>query len=238
MSSSDTSEAALKEEVLKDPSIILDDPEVLQALLTEHENEHGGKVVDLRGVLTSRLEKRLDQLEDTHRNVIAAAYENLAGTNQVHRAILSLLDATDFETFLYALEHDVANILAVDVIRLCLESDKANGGEPIGPDGPLKEVVVALPPTGVAAYVTGGRNNPARQVTLRSASEAKDSIFGDASVDVESEAILRLDLGAKKLPGLVAFGSTDPKRFTSDQGTDLLSFFAHALERILRHWIV
>ncbi|MEE9452957.1 MAG: DUF484 family protein [Paracoccaceae bacterium] len=229
--------AELKDEILKDPSVILDDPDVMRALLDQHDQAQGENVVDLRGIFVERLETRLDRLEDTHRTVIANAYENLAGTNQIHRAILALLDVDDFDGFLHALEHDVANILAVDVIRLCLESDKAEGGEAIGPDGPLKEIVVALPPQGVAAYVTGGRNNPARQITLRAANDAKDSIFGAAAIDVRSEAILRLDLGSEKLPGMVAFGATDAKRFSTDQGTDLLSFFAHALERILRHWV-
>jgi uncharacterized protein YigA (DUF484 family) len=226
----------LKGEILKDPALILDDPEVMRALLNSDDEAKGGNVVDLRGAFVTRLEERLNKLEDTHRTVIAAAYENLAGTNQIHRAILALLDADSFEDFLQAMKKDVANILAVDVIRLCLESDKADGGNAIGPDGPLKETVIALPVTGVSAYITGGRNRATRPVTLRTASEAKDAIFGPAN-SVQSEAVLRLDLGSGNLPGLVAFGSTDPKRFSADQGTELLFFFAQILERILRRWV-
>ncbi len=51
----------------------------------------GHNVVDLRGIAMERLEERLDRLEDTHRSVIAAAYDNLAGTNSIHRAVLRLL---------------------------------------------------------------------------------------------------------------------------------------------------
>ncbi len=228
--------ANLKDEIVRDPSVILDDPDLMRALLAA-QDETQGNVVDLRGVFVERLESRLDKLEDTHRTVVAAAYENLAGTNQIHRAILSLLDAESFGEFLQVLDHDVANILGVDAIRLCLESFKAEGGEPIGPDGPLKDVIVALPEKGVAAYITGGRNNPARQVTLRPASDAKGSVYGDAAIDVQSEAVLRLDLGQTQMPGMVAFGAADPKRFAPDQGTDLLAFFAQALERILRRWV-
>ena len=71
-------------------------------------NSAGRNVVDLRSVLVDRLEERLDRLEDTHREVLAAAYENVAGTNQVHRACLALLEAEDFAGFLKALTHDVA----------------------------------------------------------------------------------------------------------------------------------
>ena len=226
----------LKGEILKDPALILDDPEVMRALLNSDDDAKGNNVVDLRGAFVSRLEERLVKLEDTHRTVIAAAYENLAGTNQIHRAILALLDAETFEDFLAAMKKDVANILAVDVIRLCLESDKADGGTAIGPEGPLKSTVIALPANGVSAYITGGRSTAARQVTLRLASDAKDAIFGPSNV-VQSEAVLRIDLGAGNLPGLVAFGSHDAKRFSADQGTELLAFFAETLERIMRRWV-
>lgn len=229
--------SALKGEILKDPAVILDDPEVMRALLKSNDDAKGDNVVDLRGAFVTRLEDRLERLEDTHRTVIAAAYENLSGTNQIHRAVLALLDADSFEGFLQALSHDVANILGVDVIRLCLESDKADGGKSIGPDGPLKDIVVALPANGVAAYITLGRSAAPRQVTLRSATEAKGSVFGEASVDVTSEAILRLDLGTQSLPGMIAFGSSEGTRFSSEQATDLLVFFTKTVERILRRWV-
>lgn len=228
--------SALKSEILKDPSVILDDQDVMRALLGGADSG-GGKVVDLRSVFVARLEERLDRLEDTHKSVIAAAYENLAGTNQIHRAVLALLSATDFESFLHILRHDVANILGVDVIRLCLESDSAEGGDPIGPEGPLKTSVVAVPPTGIAAYITDGRATAPRPVTLRPVSSAKESIFGEQAADIQTEALLKLNLGTDHLPGMLAFGSTDERRFSADQGTDLLSFFAQALERILRRWV-
>ena len=56
------------------------------------------------------------------RSVIAAAYENLAGTNQVHRAILQMLDPLSFEDFLKTMAGDVAQTLRVDCVRLVLES--------------------------------------------------------------------------------------------------------------------
>lgn len=229
--------AALKGEILKDPAVILDDIEVMRALLQSDDDAKGGNVVDLRGAFVSRLEERLERLEDTHRTVIAAAFENLSGTNQVHRAVLALLEADSFEAFLQALSHDVANILGVDVIRLCLESEKADGGTSIGPDGPLKDIVVALPQNGVAAYITLGRSAAPRQVTLRTATDAKGSVFGDASVDVVTEAILRLDLGSQSLPGMIAFGSAEANRFSTDQATDLLVFLTKTVERILRRWV-
>src|SRR6056297_2928421 len=111
-----------RERVLQDPDIILDDRDVMRALITANDRQMGGNIVDMRGIAMERMETRLDRLEDTHRSVIAAAYENLAGTNQVHRAILSLLDPVAFEPFLRNLGAEVSDILRVDAVRLVLES--------------------------------------------------------------------------------------------------------------------
>ena len=76
----------LRERILADPALILEDRELMRALLAADRSAFGRNVVDLRGVLVDRLEERLDRLEDTHREVLAAAYDNVAGMNQVHRA--------------------------------------------------------------------------------------------------------------------------------------------------------
>ena len=107
----------------------------MRALLQADRSAQGRNVVDLRGVLVDRLEERLDRLEDTHREVLAAAYENVAGMNQVHRACLALLEPADFAGFLQVLTRDVAPILGVEVIRLGLEAPAAAPGAGLGPDG-------------------------------------------------------------------------------------------------------
>jgi uncharacterized protein YigA (DUF484 family) len=207
----------------------------MRALLKADRSAQGRNVVDLRGVLVDRLEERLDRLEDTHREVLAAAYENVAGTNQVHRACLVLLEPADFAGFLQVLTRDVAPILAVEVIRLGLEAPTAEPGASLGPDGPCRGVVVALPEGGVDSYVTQGRGLGARRVTLRQLAKASSDLYGGEADAVRSEALLRLDLGGA--PGLLAFGATDPQRFHPEQGTDLLAFFGGVVERSLRRWL-
>src|SRR5210317_1014397 len=107
-------EESLREAIISRPDAILDDKDVMNALVAANEKAMGANIIDMRGIAMERLEARLDRLEDTHRSVIAAAYENLAGTNQIHRAILRMLDPTEFETFLRDLGGEVAEILRVD----------------------------------------------------------------------------------------------------------------------------
>ena len=221
----------LRTRILQEPDVILEDPDVMRALIAANDRTTGGNIVDLRGVAMERLEARLQRLEETHRSVIAAAYENLAGMTQVHRAILSFLEPLNFEEFLDCLETELPQILRVGRVRLVLESHEAD--EPgLGDLG----VALKIVPSGfVTEYMGHGR--PLRRVTLRRADGNASLIYGQDAGWVRSEACLFLDFGDGRLPGMLAFASDDARHFTSAQGTDLLDFVGGVFERAMRRWL-
>jgi uncharacterized protein YigA (DUF484 family) len=219
--------------VLSNPDMILEDRDLMRVIIAANERQLGSNIVDMRGIAMERLETRLDRLEDTHRSVIAAAYENLAGTNQVHRAILKLLDHAAFEPFLQCLGGDVAEILRVDRLRLVLESPEARSADVAAPEQ-VSEVLTIVRPGFIEGYLTGGRDLPQRQVTLRQVAPGSEKVFGADADWIRSEALLKLDLGTGRLPGLLAMGAEDPHQFRTNQGTDLLSFFTGVFERTMR----
>ena len=221
----------LREKIIANPDVLLEDADVMRALVGVNADQAKGNIVDLRSVAMERLEARFDRLEDTHRNVIAAAYDNLAGTNQIHRAILRMLDASTFERFLSDLSGEVADILRVDAVRLVLESNLQDSHKSAG-------AAVAIMPEGfVEGYVTLGRNMPARQITLRGFHKVGGSLYGARAEYIKSEACLKVDLGPDRLPALLVMGSEDPLQFTPQQGTDLLTFFVGVFERVVRRWL-
>ncbi|MCX7287806.1 MAG: DUF484 family protein [Rhodobacterales bacterium] len=229
-------EPELRDLILSEPERFLDDRDVMNALVSANERTMGSNIVDLRGIAMQRLETRLDRLEDTHRSVIAAAYENLAGTNQVHRAILRLLDPATFEDFVTALSGDVARTLRVDVVRLVLETVQEDGGS----DPALRRLgdVLQVGPRGmVSSYMTNGRSVASRPVILRAVTPLAATVYGPKSEDVRSEAVMKLDFGKGRLPAMLVFGSEDPHQFKSLHGTDLLAFFAGVFERMMRRWL-
>lgn len=227
-------EQDLRDRLIAAPESILEDQDVMRALIAANERAMGSNIVDLRGIAMERLETRLDRLEDTHRSVIAAAYENLAGTNQVHRAILQMLDPLTFEEFLQSLGTDVMQTLRVDCVRLVLESVQ-NADDPALRK--LGEVLYVAEPGFVADYISGGRNVSLRPVTLRQVVPESDALYGERAGWIRSEALMRLDFGKGRLPGMLVMGAEDPHHFKPTQGTDLLAFFAGVFERTMRRWL-
>lgn len=225
MTSNNTMDAGLRARLIAQPETILQDRDLMRALITGKEADVAGNVVDLRSVAMDRLEMRLDRLEETHRHVIAAAYENLAGTNQVHRAILRMLDPADFGSFLSNLDDEVAAILRVDQVRLVLEV-AANHEFDLGPEN---QALLLAQPRFIQSYLRG-----APDVTLRPVQDLR--VYGDGS-GLGSEACMLLDLGPGMMPAMLLIGAKDPQHYTPSHGTDLLKFFAGVFERSLRRWL-
>lgn len=228
MSSHPLADPRIRESFLSDPGPILEDADLMQALAAAADGRRGANVVDMRAIAMGRLEERLGRLEETHRTVIAAAYENLAGTNMIHRAILDLLEPRSLEAFAAALAGPVCGALRVNAVRVILESDTGAGAPAAHPD------IVALAEPGYASlYAATGRGGAPRRVTLRRVEGGSAAIYGPDVPAVGSEACLTLDLGPGRLPGLLVLGAADPQQFAPGQGTDLLAFFAGVFERAL-----
>lgn len=224
-----------RDRLMAAPEVILEDREMMQALVAANDRAMGANIIDLRGIAMQRLESRLERLEDTHRHVIAAAYENLAGMNAIHRAVVALLEPLRFEAFLAALANDVAPILRVDALRMVIETAEP---EPSPALERLSDLILVTEPGFVAHAVTGGKNAPLRPVTLRAAHPATaDRLYGERSDWIRSEALLTLDFGPGRLPGLLALGAEDPHQFRPAQGTDLLAFFGAVFERTMRRFL-
>ena len=222
----------LREQILENSDAILSDPDVMRALVAANESAMGGNVVDLRGIAMGRLEDRLLRLEDTHQSVISAAYENLAGTNQIHRAVLAFLSPTDFEGFLQCLNHDVADILRIGRVRLILESHDTEMDTGLAA---VSDVLSIAAPGFCEDYA--GRGKTPRLVSLRPVDQTGELVYGAAAEWAASEAVILLDFGDGRLPGMLLLASDDPEQFQPNQGTDLLSFLGGVFERVMQRWL-
>ena len=229
-------DAAQAEKILRDfitenPRIVLDAPDVMRALLASHDETLGQNIVDLRSVAMQRLEAQLGRLEETNRSVIAAAYDNLAGTQQIHRALLKIMEPTDFGGFLTMIGTEMVDILRIDYACLIVETQNQSPDPNLAPLGPF---VKPAPSGFVANYLS---QNLVEKVTLRRVTEPNIFVYPEAIGPMGSEACLQLDFGAGTLPGLLILAAKDAEQFSHAQGTDLLTFFATIFERALRRWL-
>ena len=178
-----------------------------------------------------RLEAQLGRLEETNRSVIAAAYDNLAGTQQIHRALLKIMEPTDFGGFLTMIGTEMVDILRIDYACLILETQNQSPNPSLAQLGP----VVKPAPLGFVARLPvpklGGKSDPAHGHGPRC------FCLSARWTPVGSEACLQLDFGAGTLPGLLILAAKDAEQFSPAQGTDLLTFFATIFERALRRWL-
>ncbi|EBA18496.1 hypothetical protein RSK20926_12274 [Roseobacter sp. SK209-2-6] len=226
-------DTSLRDAILAEPDALLEDQGLMKVLVAASERAMGSNIIDMRGIAMDRMEARLDRLEDVYRSVVATAYENLTGTKQIHRAVLRLLEPTDFESFLEALKSDLAEKLNVEVIALVLESAQDGSGSAAAK---RDDVLKLVGPGFTESYAMSERGSD-KQVTLRQLQGGSPTIYGDKAEWIRSEACLRLDLGEGRLPGLLVLGSEDPHQFTPQHGVDLLTFFAGVFERSMRRWL-
>ena len=212
-----------RDKLLADPGAILTDRDLMRALVAAREAEVGDNVIDIRGRAMEALESRLDRLETQHESVIAAAFDNQSGTAVIHRAVIGLLESADLAELVDSLQSDIAPLLRIETLRLVVEPDPAIPG--------LPEDAVLVPEGAIGRIVAAGRRTPrGDDIVLRPASPVTQLMHGRA---IASEALLPIDLGARRPRAMLLMGSADKGRFMPAHGTDLLRFFAQVFRLVL-----
>lgn len=212
-----------RDRLLADPGVILGDRDLMRALIAAREAEVGDNVIDIRGRAMEVLETRLDRLESQHESVIAAAFDNQSGTAVIHRAVIGLLESADLAELVDSLQSDIAPLLRIETLRLVVEPDPAIPG--------LPEDTVVVPEGAIGRIIAAGRRIPrGDDIVLRPASPITQPLHGRS---VASEAMLPIDLGARRPRAMLLMGSGDRTRFMPVHGTDLLRFFAQVFRLVM-----
>ncbi|MEM9710003.1 MAG: DUF484 family protein [Pseudomonadota bacterium] len=224
----------LRQQLLDAPDVILEDEDLMRALIAADSAADGANVVDLRDVAMDRLERRLLRLEETHHSVISAAYDNLTGTHQIHQAVLALIEHQEFDEFIRSLATEVTDHLRVAKIHLVLESADPGANDALDEVG---DVVRTVEPGFVDAYMGNLPDFEPSKVVLRRVVPGEGQLYGPSAHWVASEACLRLDIGLSRYPAMLVLGTDDPYQFSPSQGADLMAFFGGAFERLMRRWL-
>lgn len=207
------------------PDFLIRHPDLLRAL-TPVESRRGETVADFQRFVAARLQGELARVADGHAAFAAASRATLVQQRRIHRTVLALLAARSPAQLVEAATVDLALDLEVDAVVLGLEAD------PAAPFALRADGLRLWPRGRVESWLPHGR-----EVLVLANGTADRALFGAAAPLVRSLALLRLDLGDDRPPGLLALGAREAGRFNPGQGTDLLTFLSRALSLCLATWL-
>lgn len=222
--SEDEQAKQVKNFLKQNPDFLIKNPELFNVLIPPNRST-GEDVVDFQNMMIEKIKSNLEDLQYNQGNLIDTSRNNLTTQVQVHEASLSLFDAKDITHLAHIVTHDWADMLHIDVIRICFEED-----HPIAPPA-LKEIAI-LPENCVAESL--GRDDI---IQLRGDVDVSINIFGPAKSLIKAEALIRIPDTKYNPPGILAFGSRDADMFYPGQGTELLRFLGKSFHKCLILWM-
>lgn len=224
--SSELSAEQVKSFLLADPAFVMNDPDLVAALVPPT-IATGDNVVDLQRIMIEKLQTQVRQLRDIQAELIDAASLNALTRDRVLGAVLKLMEAKSFEDLIAFITDPsgLAATLDLDSVALAVEGRA---------DAP------GLGVRGLRILEAGGTDKAIgtdRQHQLRSDIAPNPGLYGPAAPHVRSEALVRLTFSKSTPPGLLALGSAHPEQFQPTQAADLLEFLGGVVERAVRIWL-
>lgn len=210
--------SAVRESILAEPDRLREDQSLLQALglKLDHAN-----VVEFGPAALTRLEAARTREMTARQEIEAVARANFAAQAQTHAMAVDLLEARNNSDLARRVNEGARNRFGVACGSICIES-AANAPVPFGwrtvPPGLLDMLM--------------GASGLARMGPCAGAAE----LFGEASLDVKSAAIVRMAIWSPARTAVLAFGSSDADGFTPDMGAELVAFLARVVERTAERW--
>ena len=223
----------IRKKVLSNPKIILEDIEIMKALVDTHESGIGSNVIDLRSVVMSQLEAKIQKTEATNKSIVAAAYENITGYELIHKAVLTILEAQNFTELELQFSRNIQSILKIAHIHIMIEQNDTE--YKILKESPYISIVK---PKEVVKYLNTTNNDYEKDIIMRGTVNPNKKIYGEKANNIKSEALINLNLGKKTSGALLIMGSTNVSQFEPRQRTELLSFLGAVLERVIRGWSI
>ncbi len=155
--------------LLDHPEFFDQNTDLLRAL-TPVQQFPDSEVIDLQQFVVGRLRNDVSKLQTAQGQIIDASRANLRAQSEVHEAVLAILAADSFERMINTITSDLADLLRLDVVSLCVE---AANNDPLGRVG--KSAVYVLPVGAV------DRIMDEHAFMLRNQAPPDDAVFGPAT---------------------------------------------------------
>lgn len=208
-----------------------DNPDFLQEnpaacdLLHPPSTVSGKGLADFQTYMIERLKADKEEAIESTREIVENARSNMNNQQRVHKAVLRLLEAQNFDDFIHCITIDLSPLLDVDISVLVVEAN--------GTDIPhIQQNGIRILPEGT---IDGWMNG--KSILLQDDISGIEAIYGGGATLVRSQILLRVDISMDTPPAILAFGSRDPNMFTEGQATDQILFLARVIERCFRSWL-
>lgn len=176
-------------------------------------------MVDFGPIALSKASEAHRRESGERRRLEGVARANYAAQAQTHAAVIDLLEAVSLSDLAGRLDQLARIRFGLAAGTIAVED----------PD---------LIPDGWVALVDGqvdlilGAHKLARLGHCPTAA----GLFGALAPEIGSAAILRLSMWTPERRGVIAFGAADPSAFSSEMGTELVTFLARVVERAAERW--
>ena len=215
----------IRDYLIAHPNFLAENLDLL-ADLRPTSRHNGNNILDMNQIAARQLGAEVKRLNQQHEALLAVGRANQAAQKNVHDAVLAVMTARNFEHFIHIITKDLAQVMDVDMVTLCVEAVADQSTK-----APMRGVYV-LPAGCVDALL--GTGGPA---LLNAVSMGDPLVFGPGANLVRSQALIRLAPSKGSPPGLLALGSRDENKFHPGQRSELLQFLCRLLERLIRTWL-
>ncbi|HVA13240.1 MAG TPA: DUF484 family protein [Stellaceae bacterium] len=209
----------------RNPDFLIEHPELL-AVLTPPELDRGERVVDMQHFMLQHQRNEIARLKTQNKSLVATTRATLMGQARVHGAVLAIIGAQSFEQLIQIVITDLATLLDADVVTIAVERQG-------GPRARMPHHGIEIIEPGTVAEFLGSERDVAFQTDIHG--DAR--LFGAGAGLVRSAALVRLPVGRSAPAGMLCVGTRKPGKFQAGQGTELLSFLAHALGITIAAWL-
>lgn len=204
--------------LMQNPDFVRQDGELLNCIAAQ---PHVGNVVAIADLARERMMRETRAARSRFSAIVETARANYEAQVRVQEAIIAVLDARDPADLNDRLSGHVAFALAADACVIAVSETCASdqGLDKIG--GAIERLVPIEQPV-----VLGPIDRP------------RAWLYGDQGGLLRSEALARLEFGPQRRLAILALSSCDIEAFRAEHGSELVTFFARVLERVLTRFAV
>ena len=184
-----------------------------------------GRVIPFEERAVASLRDRLGAAENAKQDLIAFARGHSGATAAIHSAVLALMEADGLFALFDVVRNDWPRLLGVDHAVLTLVADGQGFRVESGHVGTVEPRIVDR---------AIERLDP---VTMRTV-DCGHPLFGSASRDIRSEALILLSAEAPLPYGILLLGQTAAAGLDNRHGAQLLGFLGSSLAAMIRRCLI